>query len=133
MTIVVRRFNVQAAVAGMKQGAFVLERPVDDRLLSALEAAFAYCEGRFELLEAKRRLATLRTARQVLDGQTVGQASKMIADQLGISVRTVEVHRARLLHRLGVQKIAAAVRIAVIGEFAEGGALGRETRLQATA
>jgi two-component system, LuxR family, response regulator FixJ len=113
--------NVQAAVAAMKQGAFdVIERPADDDMvLSAIERALVYHEGRGEVLEAKRGLATLSMReRQVLNGLAAGQGSKAIAHQIGISVRTVEVHRARMLRRLGVQKIAAAIRIAVIGEFA---------------
>ena len=49
---------------------------------------------------------------------TPGGSSKMIARDLGISPRTVEVHRARMFERLGVRNVAEAVRIAVLSGLA---------------
>lgn len=52
--------------------------------------------------------------RQILEAIAVGRPNKLIAYDLGISVRTVEVHRAHLMDRLRVRTIAEAVRIAVM-------------------
>ena len=61
---------------------------------------------------AAQRIATLsRRERQVFNALVAGRPSKIIAFELGISVRTVEVRRARMfVHRLGIQKLADAVR-----------------------
>jgi two-component system, LuxR family, response regulator FixJ len=52
--------------------------------------------------------------RQVLDALAAGRSNKLIAFDLGISMRTVEVHRARMMNRLGVRQFAEAIRIAVL-------------------
>jgi FixJ family two-component response regulator len=55
-----------------------------------------------EAAEAAERIATLsRREREVLDALVAGRQSKVIAHDLGLSVRTVEVHRARMMERLG--------------------------------
>jgi DNA-binding CsgD family transcriptional regulator len=60
---------------------------------------------------AAQRIATLsRRERQVFNALVAGRPSKIIAFELGISVRTVEVRRARMFDRLGIQKLADAVR-----------------------
>lgn len=56
--------------------------------------------------------------RQVLDGLVQGEQHKTIAHRLGISVRTVELHRTRMLHRLGTPRLADAIRLAVLAELA---------------
>ena len=57
--------------------------------------------------------------RQVLEALVAGQHNKFIAFDLGISVRTVEVHRSRMMDRLGVHQVAEAVRLLVLASFAE--------------
>jgi two-component system, LuxR family, response regulator FixJ len=52
--------------------------------------------------------------RQVLDGLVAGRSTKQMAHDLGISARTVEVHRARMLARLGTHSLAEAIRLAVL-------------------
>ena len=59
-----------------------------------------------------------RRERQVLDGLVQGEPHKTIAHRLGISVRTVEIHRTRMLHRLGTPHLAEAIRLAVLAELA---------------
>jgi DNA-binding CsgD family transcriptional regulator len=59
--------------------------------------------------------------RQVLDGLLEGRPSKAIAYDLGISARTVEVHRARLLDRLNVRTTAEAVRLAALASVITSG------------
>jgi two-component system response regulator FixJ len=46
-----------------------------------------------------------------------GRPNKLIAYHLGISVRTVEVHRARMMERLGVRQLAEAVRVGVLAKL----------------
>jgi two-component system response regulator FixJ len=66
-------------------------------------------------------IRTLSTReRQVLDALVAGQPNKVIAFDLGISVRTVEVHRARMMDRLGVNQFAEAVRLGVLAQLAGG-------------
>jgi DNA-binding CsgD family transcriptional regulator len=65
-----------------------------------------------------RRVANLsRREHQVLNAITAGKSSKAMAHELGISVRTIEVHRARMLQRLGVPNIAKAIRLAIMAEL----------------
>jgi two-component system response regulator FixJ len=56
--------------------------------------------------------------RQVLDAIVAGHPNKVIAYRLGISMRTVEVHRAHLLGRLGTRSIAEAIGLAALARLA---------------
>jgi two-component system response regulator FixJ len=70
-------------------------------------------------MRAAKRVARLSPReRQVLDGLAAGRLTKQIAYDLGISARTVEEHRARMLARLGTRSPAEAVRLAVMAELA---------------
>jgi two-component system response regulator FixJ len=116
--------EVQDAVTAMKAGAVdFIEKPFDDdRLLGAIEQALTV-SGRAardrEAAEAAERVATLSPReRQVLDLLMAGRPNKLIAYNLGISVRTVEVHRARMLERLGIRSAAEAIRLAVVATLA---------------
>jgi two-component system response regulator FixJ len=53
-----------------------------------------------------------------LDSLMAGRPNKVIAHDLGIGVRTVEVHRAHMMHRLGVGELAEAIRLAVMASLA---------------
>jgi two-component system response regulator FixJ len=115
--------DVVTAVRAMKAGAIdFLEKPFDDEhLLGAIEEAMAHPpraarqRAAAEAAEAAERIARLsRREREVLDGLVAGRANKAIADDLGISVRTVEVHRVRMLARLQTRHLADAIRLAVI-------------------
>jgi two-component system response regulator FixJ len=116
--------DIQTAVRAMKAGAVdFIEKPCDDeRLIAVIEAALANSGRAFrdqEVVEAAGRIATLsRREREVLDAVVAGRQSKVIAHDLGLSVRTVEVHRARVLERLGVRRLAEAVRLAVLAGLA---------------
>jgi two-component system, LuxR family, response regulator FixJ len=119
--------DIHTAVRAMKAGAAdFLEKPYSDHtLLTAIEAAFAN-EHRLnrdnEIEDAVRRIAILSPReREVLDGLLAGQPNKLIAYQLGISVRTVEVHRARMMERLGLRQLAEAIRLGVMARLSRKG------------
>jgi two-component system response regulator FixJ len=115
--------DISTAVAAMKGGAVdFIEKPFDDkRLFASIEAALADSgPGRTDReAEAAERIATLSPReRQVLNALVAGRPSKVIAHDLGISIRTVEVHRARMLERLGTRRLAEAIRLAVLADLA---------------
>ena len=69
-------------------------------------------EKHADVLDAAERISLLsQRMRQVLDALAEGRLSKELAQPLGLSVRTVELHRARMLDRLGVRTAAEAVRL----------------------
>jgi two-component system response regulator FixJ len=112
--------DVTTAVETMKAGAVdVIEGPADDqRLLAAIEAALVDPRNEpaaGEPAQAARRLAVLSNReRQILGEIAAGRPNKVIAHKLAISMRTVEVHRAHILKRLGVRSIAQAIRFSAL-------------------
>ena len=111
--------DVGVAVQAMKAGAVdFIEKPFEKAiLLSAIEAGFDQLEqaGRRHARaeEARGRLKVL-TGREhdVLQGLVRGHPNKTIAYDLGISPRTVEIHRANLMSKLEVASLSEALRIA---------------------
>ncbi len=111
--------DVDLAVAAMKAGATdFLEKPFEkaaliDCLSSAGEVALAERGLSARRSEAQARLNVLTDReREVLDGLVAGLPNKTIAYDLGISPRTVEIHRANLMQKLDVKSLADALRIA---------------------
>ncbi len=111
--------DVATAVTAMKQGALdFLEKPFEKMLLlAALDRGFERLDragdAEIEGQEAKVRIAALTPReRDVLRGLVAGNPNKMIAYDLGISPRTVEVHRANLMTKLEVGSLSEALRIA---------------------
>jgi PAS domain S-box-containing protein len=114
------RADIAVGVQAMKAGAVdfldVSYRP--EQLLEALAGAqvgIREAAERNEAVElAKARIAALPVReREVLDGLLAGGTNKMIARNLGLSPRTVEAHRARIMERLGAQSLPELVQIAV--------------------
>ncbi|HEU0133181.1 MAG TPA: LuxR C-terminal-related transcriptional regulator [Allosphingosinicella sp.] len=111
--------RVEVAVKAMKLGALdFLEKPIDaSRLAAALLPAWNALEESLERGEARRiaqdRLARL-TARELDISLALfgGRSNKAVAHELGISVRTVEMHRAHIMAKLGVKSIAEAAVMA---------------------
>ena len=110
--------DVGRAVAAMKAGAFdFIEKPFDDEsLLASIRRALA--EGRLhrdlgeEIKSAVAMLAILTgRERQVLGELVLGKSNKLIAYELGISPRTVEIHRARLQEKLKARDLSDLVRL----------------------
>ena len=121
--VITAQGDVQCAVRAMKAGAVdFIEKPYnDDVLLNAIEAALGRADRAdlgCESAEAAERIGTLSPReREVLAALVAGRPNKVIAFDLGISVRTVEVHRARMMERLGVRQFAEAVRLAVLARL----------------
>lgn len=111
-----------ARTAFQAQAVDFLEKPFDHaELIQAIESAFARTQHRLELDLArdaeKSRLATLtEREHEVLRQVAQGFHAKEIARALDISPRTVEVHKAHIMTKLGVRSIAELVRLAVTAE-----------------
>lgn len=111
--------GVPSSVRAMKDGAVdFLEKPVqEDDLLDALGRAVARSRDqishRQRLAEVRRRYATLTgRERQVLALVVSGLLNKQVASELGISEKTVKVHRARVIEKLGARSLPDLVRMA---------------------
>jgi two-component system, LuxR family, response regulator FixJ len=111
--------DVALAVEAMRHGAFdFIEKPFQpERLLAAIEAAFVPAMDQAITMDAKPdpdALAQLQALsmreRQVLDLVLFGERNKVIADKIGISIKTVEMHRARLMAKMKVHSLAELVR-----------------------
>lgn len=112
--------EVPVAVRAMKLGAVdFIEKPFgEELLLASLDRAFALLKDRSEQAERERgagdKIGHLTTREhQVLRGLVGGLHNKDIAERLGISMRTVEMHRASMMNRLQVASLAEALTLAV--------------------
>ncbi len=112
--------DIPMAVEAMKLGALdFLEKPyVPTTLLAAVDSASECHQQSRASLAGNREAAALVEAlserqREVLAGIVKGRPNKLIAYDLGLSIRTIEAYRAQLLGKLGVRSTAEAVRIAL--------------------
>jgi two-component system, LuxR family, response regulator FixJ len=120
--------DVPLAVEAMKLGAFdFIEKPFDDDALlisvrGALGVQEKHAREESQRQEIENRLTQLSTReRQVLDGLVAGHANKVIAFDLGISPRTVEIYRANVMTKMQANSLSDLVRMALVS-----GALKRE-------
>lgn len=111
--------DIAVAVRAMKAGAVeFLEKPFEkEALLAALREGFARLKqaerGSERERDAKVLIASLTSReRDVLSGLAQGLPNKSIAYDLGISPRTVEIHRANVMDKLAVRSLSEALRIA---------------------
>ena len=108
---------IEAVRAGVKD---FIETPFDDEaLLSSIRSALADQIGTAERdghdAEVRDRLASLSTReRQVLEGLVAGQANKVIAFDLEISPRTVEVYRANVMTKMQARSLSELVRMTIL-------------------
>ena len=116
--------EVSTAVRAMKEGAVdFLEKPFSKAdLMAALDAASR--DRGFPTIseearnKAKQQIALLtKREREVLEGLVEGRLNKGIAFQLKISPRTVEVHRASIMRKLGVHSLSEMLQIAFIAGY----------------
>jgi len=121
--------DVPLAVEAMKLGALdFVEKPFNDDALiasvrSALGEAKRHSVHEEERKEIDARLAQLTAReRQVLDGLVAGQPNKVIAHELGISPRTVEIYRANVMTKMQANSLSELVRMALVtGALRSGG------------
>lgn len=113
--------DIQLAVEAMKIGAAdFLEKPFDDEvLLASVRLALGRLEKDAqrdtERAELNNRLAALSTReREVLEGLVAGKPNKIIAFDLGISPRTVEIYRAHVMTKMNAGSLSELVRMALL-------------------
>jgi two-component system response regulator FixJ len=118
--VVTGHADVPLAVRAMKAGAVdLIEKPYDDELLLAtVRRALAKAHGAREqaaaIDAAKARIASLSAReRQVLELLVAGQPNKIIAFELDISPRTVEIHRAHVMEKMEARSLSDLVRAAI--------------------
>ena len=113
--------DVALAVEAMKIGAIdFLEKPFNDDLLltsvrTALQKDALAARHKAEVAEVQNKLASLSTReRQVLEGLIAGKPNKVIAFDLGISPRTVEIYRANVMTKMAASSLSDLVRSAIV-------------------
>lgn len=115
--------DIPMAVEAVRQGAVdFLQKPFQDqelvdRIDDAMKQAAEQREGELERLEILDRIESL-TARekQVMGEVVLGKANKVIAGDLGVSQRTVEIHRARVMEKMQANSLAHLVRMVMVAE-----------------
>jgi two-component system response regulator FixJ len=113
--------TIPLAIAAMKAGAFdFIEKPLrEDALLESIERGLHWNDRAYEerleraTLQARAALLTPRE-RQVFELVAAGEPNKLIARRLGISFRTVELHRAHIIEKLQARSLSDLIRMATI-------------------
>ena len=107
--------DVPLAVEAMRKGASnFLEKPFSEEALSeALEVALANARNNAGGNDAALLARLSPRERQVLDLVVASKPNKIIADILGISIKTVELHRANMMHKLGVRSVPELMKVAL--------------------
>ncbi|HKD30084.1 MAG TPA: response regulator FixJ [Xanthobacteraceae bacterium] len=123
--------DVPLAVEAMKIGAIdFLEKPfADDLLLASVQSALNRSQENAardaERAEVQARLATLTNReREVLEGLVVGKPNKVIACDLAISPRTVEIYRANVMTKMEAASLSELVRMALVAGVMKSGTGG---------
>lgn len=124
--VVTGHADVPMAIEAMKEGvAEFIEKPFsDDVILDAIRGALARQESRAgarrERDEMNARIAALsQRERDVLEGLFEGHANKVIAFDLGISDRTVEIYRANVMTKMGARNLSELVRMVAAARLAD--------------
>jgi two-component system, LuxR family, response regulator FixJ len=119
--IITGHADVSLAVEAMKAGAVdFIEKPFDDEaILSAIRIALDHYDhtGRrdTEVVQIQTKLQSLSAReREVLEGLLAGNPNKTIAYDLSLSPRTVEVHRANVMAKMGASSLSGLVRMSLV-------------------
>jgi two-component system response regulator TtrR len=105
--------DIPMAVEALKSGALdFFQKPVDgNALVSAIELAMAKSMGNLDKLRAKYVLQNLtKREREVLDLVVKGMKNQEMANQLCVSLRTIEVHRSNVMRKLEAESVATLIR-----------------------
>jgi two-component system response regulator FixJ len=120
--------DIPMAVEAMQHGAFdFLQKPFRDQdLLDRIQRAIARdAELRKSLGEHARIKSHLESLtpreREVLDLMTQGKQNKVVGQELGVSPRTIEIHRARVMEKMGANSVAELVRMMLDLKHTSGG------------
>ena len=118
VVIITGHGDVPMAVRAMKSGAIdFIEKPFNDEvLLDAIRRALAFGEEQrshqVEYLQIQQRLQHLTPReREVMEMVTEGRSNKEIANSLGVSAKTIEAHRARVMEKMQAGSLAELVRM----------------------
>ena len=112
--------TIPLAIAAMKSGAFdFIEKPLrEDTLLESVERALHWNDKAYEerleraTLQGRAALMTPRE-REVFELVAAGEPNKIIASRLGISFRTVELHRTHIIEKLKARSLSDLIRMAI--------------------
>jgi two-component system response regulator FixJ len=125
--IITGHADVSLAVEAMKAGAVdFIEKPFDaEAILSAIRIAIDHCDhtGRreTEVVHIQTKLQSLSAReREVLEGLLAGNPNKTIAYDLSLSPRTVEVHRAKVMTKMGASSLSGLVRMSLVAQNTAG-------------
>lgn len=120
--------DIPIAVRALREGALdFIEKPFDnerllERLRACIETDAEQEQARIDQQEAEKWLAVLTDReREVAEMLVEGKINKVIAAQLGISTRTVESHRARIMRKLGVDSLSDIFKLVLAAEGKNGG------------
>jgi RNA polymerase sigma factor (sigma-70 family) len=126
LVIISGHADVPMAVRALKAGAFdFIEKPFNDQLLldivqRAIEQDRQQRESHAQLDEWRARLQSLTPReREVLDLVVAGSPNKVISSELGVSLKTVEAHRARVMDKLQADSLSQLVRMTLTVTNAE--------------
>ncbi len=111
--------DITLAVEAIREGAVdFIEKPFDDGLvLGAVRSALYSQERNLVKRAIRNRLAALSPReRQVLDGLAAGQSNRVIADNLGVGVRVVEIHRANIMAKTETKSLVHLVRMVLMAD-----------------
>ncbi len=119
--------EVPTAVRALKTGAIdFIEKPFSDQLLVESVRHAIALDQQARATEAERTEISARIAllsnreREVMERVTEGKANKVIAADLGIGEKTVEVHRANVMRKLSVDSVAALIRLVLLARGTKG-------------
>ena len=125
VVVVTAHGDIATAVEAMRSGAIdFVEKPFsDDAILTSIKMALAdrpkpNAEDQIRIAILERLKILSPREREVLDGMVAGHPNKVIAFNLSLSPRTVEIHRARVMDKMQARSLSELVRLAIAAGIA---------------